>query len=639
MGTNKFPSKERLLTWAVPILLTCVLIALAVLQYRWSREVSEAASTRMQTSLQDSMMNFRLDLARELATMCLELQGENAASIDARELAHRVAEWQRTSSLSALILNVYEWKRVDGKGQPLLRLLTPQAHFEKMAEWPAEFDAAHETLLSSGFTTAGLRGNLGSAGARKRTSAPRKELEEPILGAIDQDVPVLIVPATRSGEAVWLLIALDRVVLRDRLFPQLSARYFGDPRSSEYEVAVIGAGSERPQMLFSTGASFGDDARRGIDATLNLFGAPGVRMGTPQSSLDSLRTAGGYTAPGGDPLAPPQPNMGFYKIRFDPIHDGNDDRDWHLVVKHRKGSVAAAVAKLRYRNLKISFGVLLVLAASVALIVFNSQRARRLATLQMDFVAGVSHELRTPVAAILSISENIVDGIVVNEEQLLRYGGMIQNQARLLQHLVEQVLRFAALQRTTTSYTIRSIKIADLVDEVLENTSALIVASGFTVEREIDPNLPEINADFGVLSQCVQNLITNAVKYGGQNKWIGVRASLSRRSSPALINVTVEDHGIGIDDEELKHIFEPFYRSPKVIESPVHGTGLGLALAKNFAEAMGGWLTVTSKPGIGSAFTIHLPVASESNMQSKIAEVEVGIIHENSELSSETREL
>jgi signal transduction histidine kinase len=159
------------------------------------------------------------------------------------------------------------------------------------------------------------------------------------------------------------------------------------------------------------------------------------------------------------------------------------------------------------------------------------------------------------------------------------------------------------------------------------------------VEREIDPNLPEINADFGVLSQCVQNLITNAVKYGGQNKWIGVRASLSRRSSPALINVTVEDHGIGIDDEELKHIFEPFYRSPKVIESPVHGTGLGLALAKNFAEAMGGWLTVTSKPGIGSAFTIHLPVASESNMQSKIAEVEVGIIHENSELSSETREL
>src|ERR1700688_313709 len=126
MNFFSFFSKDRVLTWAVPILLTCVLIALAVLQYRWSREVSEAASTRMQTSLQDSMMNFRLDLARELATMCLELQGENAASIDARELAHRVAEWQRTSSLSALILNVYEWKRVDGKGQPLLRLLTPQ---------------------------------------------------------------------------------------------------------------------------------------------------------------------------------------------------------------------------------------------------------------------------------------------------------------------------------------------------------------------------------------------------------------------------------------------------------------------------------------------------------------------------------
>src|SRR6202051_5236965 len=135
MGTNKFPSKERLLTWAVPILLTCVLIALAVLQYRWSREVSEAASTRMQTSLQNSMMNFRLDLARELATMCLELEGENARSVDARGLSQKVKEWQRTSSLSGLILNVYEWKRSEGIDSPLLRLATAQSRFEIMEEW------------------------------------------------------------------------------------------------------------------------------------------------------------------------------------------------------------------------------------------------------------------------------------------------------------------------------------------------------------------------------------------------------------------------------------------------------------------------------------------------------------------------
>jgi signal transduction histidine kinase len=614
MNFFSFFSKDRVLTWAVPGLLTCVLIALAVLQYRWSRQVSEAASTRMQTSLQNSMMNFRLDLARELATMCLELQGDNARSVDARGLSQKVKEWQRTSSLGGLILNVYEWKRSEGIDSPLLRLSTSQSRFEIMEEWPAEFDAVRELLISTSSTAGGQRSRALAAQNAKKPDSARDEF---IMGAVDQSIPMLVVPATRSSESIWLLIELDRVVLRDRLFPQLSDRYFGDSRSSDYEVAVVASGAEPPQILFSSGAGFGEDAQMRIDATLNLFGPPSVRTGSTQPA-DSVQSAGQYSRPLESGLPAAATNMGFYKIRFDPIHiagnaggnSGRNSRDWQIVAKHRSGSVAAAVARLRYRDLKISFGVLLVLASSVALILFNSQRARRLAMLQMDFVAGVSHELRTPVAAILSISENIVDGIVENEEQLLRYGGMIQNQARLLHHLVEQVLRFAALQRRTTSYTIRELNIPDVVDEVLENMATLIAASGFTVERNIEQDLPPVSADFGVLSQCLQNLITNAIKYGGQSKWIGIRATMSKRGTPALVDLVVEDHGIGIEHEELKHIFEPFYRSPKVMESPVHGTGLGLALAKNFAEAMGGWLTVASKPGKGSAFTIHLPAAA-----------------------------
>jgi signal transduction histidine kinase len=609
-----FFSKDRVVTWAVPALLTCVLIALAVLQYRWSRQVSEAASTRMQTSLQNSMMNFRLDLSRELATMCLELQGDNAKSMDARGLSQKVKEWQRTSSLSGLILNVYEWKRSQGIDSPLLRLSTSQSRFEIMEEWPAEFDAVRELLISTSPTVGGQRSRALVAQNAKKLDSARDEF---IMGAVDQSIPMLVVPATRYGESICLLVELDRVVLRDRLFPQLSDRYFGDSRSSDYEVAVVASGVEPPQILFSSGAGFGEDAQMRIDATLNLFGPPSVRTGSTKPPADSVQSAGQYSRPLESALPAAATNMGLYKIRFDPIHiagnaggSGRNSRDWQIVAKHRSGSVAAAVARLRYRDLKISFGVLLVLASSVALILFNSQRARRLAMLQMDFVAGVSHELRTPVAAILSISENIVDGVVENEEQLLRYGGMIQNQARLLHHLVEQVLRFATLQRRTTSYTIRELKIPDVVDEVLENMATLIAASGFTVERNIEQDLPPVSADFGVLSQCLQNLITNAIKYGGQSKWIGIRAAASKSGKPELIELVVEDHGIGIEHENLKHIFEPFYRSPKVMESPVHGTGLGLALAKNFAEAMGGWLTVSSKPGKGSAFTIHLPAAA-----------------------------
>jgi signal transduction histidine kinase len=610
-------SRDRILTWTVPVLLTFMLIALAVLQYRWSRQVSEAASTRMQTRLQNSMMNFRLDLARELATMCLALQGDNASLLDARGLDERVEAWQRTSSLSGLIVNVYEWNQQPGVDSPLLRLSQPQPHFQTMAAWPADLDAVHELLLLNGFKAFAGTGNalaVDNAKRKREASPSRKNIDRVIIGAIDESVPLLMVPSTRRGESVWLLVELDPAVLQDRLFPQLSDRYFGDSRSSDYEVAVIAFQRNGSRVLFSSGGGFGENAQTKIDASLNLFGPPLLRSSATQPSLNSVQPAAEVSPHADSSLAATAPALGFYKIRFDPI--GTNGRSWQIVVKHRSGSVAAAVASLRYRDLKISFGALLVLAASVALIVFNSQRARHLAMLQMEFVAGVSHELRTPVAAILSISENIVDGVVEDEKQLLRYGGMIRTQARRLHHLVEQVLRFAAIQRRTTSYTIRQLKIADVIDEVLENMAILITASGFTVERMIDPHLPMVRADFGVLSQCLENLISNAVKYGGESKWIGIQATLSdEEAKEPMINVTVEDHGIGVDPQELRYIFEPFYRSPKVLESQVHGTGLGLALAKNFARTMGGGLTVASKPGKGSAFTIHIPAVSHFDLQ------------------------
>ncbi len=546
--------KDRILTWAVPVVLTGILVALAVLQYRWSRQVSEAATTRMEASLQNSMMNFRLDFARELATMCLELQGNNASSADAKELAARVDTWRRTSSLSGLILNVYVWKQRDGAETPLRRLSRTQPRFETLGDWPTGFDAVHQLLLNEG-SMAGASLSDGSVPKRSRNKkvSPQPGNDNKIvIGAIDEGVPALIVPATRSDDPIWLLIELDSTLLKDRLLPQLAERYFGDPSSADYSVAIVSANVDQPRVLFSSGAGFGENPRVNIDSSLNLFGPPIVRVGAPQPPLQSEpEQVRGIPQRPEATMSATLPVMGFYKIRFDPIRGGTGDQGWQIVAKHRSGSVAAAVARLRYRNLKLSFGVLLVLAASVALIVFNSQRARRLALLQMDFVVGVSHELRTPVAAILSISENIVDGVVVDERQLLRYGGMIKNQAQRLQHLVEQVLRFAAVHRRTTSYTIRRLQIADVVDEVLESMSTIISASGFTVERKIDSDLPPVNADFGVLSQCLQNLITNAIKYGGESKWVGIRAIATSAGNPAQVSVTVADRGIGIDPSEV----------------------------------------------------------------------------------------
>ncbi len=121
-----------------------------------------------------------------------------------------------------------------------------------------------------------------------------------------------------------------------------------------------------------------------------------------------------------------------------------------------------------------------------------------------------------------------------------------------------------------------------------------------------------MSADFAALVRSLQNLITNAVKYGGESRWLRVAAtSANDKGRTGEIELVVEDRGIGISKDEIKHVFEPFYRSPAVNESGIHGTGLGLPLARTIVEAMGGRLTARSELGKGSFFIIHLPVAEE----------------------------
>jgi signal transduction histidine kinase len=116
-------------------------------------------------------------------------------------------------------------------------------------------------------------------------------------------------------------------------------------------------------------------------------------------------------------------------------------------------------------------------------------------------------------------------------------------------------------------------------------------------------------ADPKALGRCLQNLMTNALKYGAGGRWMAVRAQPGSGPEAGEVLITVQDRGQGIEPGEIPHIFEPFYRGNAARASQTHGTGLGLSLAKEAAEAMGGKLTVASRPGEGSAFTLHFPAA------------------------------
>jgi signal transduction histidine kinase len=169
---------------------------------------------------------------------------------------------------------------------------------------------------------------------------------------------------------------------------------------------------------------------------------------------------------------------------------GDDAGAWQLVVTHRSGSVDTAVAKARVRNLAISFGILLVLAFSIAMIVVSTGRAQRLAQQQMEFASAVSHELRTPLAVICSAGENLADGLVTGPEHAQIYGTLVRDEGRRLSRMIEQVLDFAGIQSGHKIYNLRPTSVSEVVRQALAACNAQIEQLGFVIDLQISENLP-----------------------------------------------------------------------------------------------------------------------------------------------------
>ncbi len=189
---------------------------------------------------------------------------------------------------------------------------------------------------------------------------------------------------------------------------------------------------------------------------------------------------------------------------------------WKVHLLHGAGSLDAAVARSQSRNLLVSFGVLLLLGASMTLVLISSARAERLAAQQMEFVAGVSHELRTPLAVIRSAAENLADGIVDDTQQVKRYGQLIAGEGRRLTQMVEQVMTFAGLEAGRPGFDLRPIEIAPVVDDALNAVAPIVREQDAEISVEIAQMLPRVMADPSAVGRALQNLLQNALKYGGE---------------------------------------------------------------------------------------------------------------------------
>jgi signal transduction histidine kinase len=149
-----------------------------------------------------------------------------------------------------------------------------------------------------------------------------------------------------------------------------------------------------------------------------------------------------------------------------------------------------------------------------------------------------------------------------------------------------------------------------MLEETLESVKAVFQEAGCVLESHIDANLPLVMGDPMALKQALQNLLHNAAKYGaGDSHWVGVTATRIGSETKPAVEIRVADRGPGIPTDEQGQIFEPFFRGRRALQDQIHGTGLGLNLAKRIIEAHGGSIQVKSAAMKGAEFIVRVPAA------------------------------
>jgi signal transduction histidine kinase len=243
------------------------------------------------------------------------------------------------------------------------------------------------------------------------------------------------------------------------------------------------------------------------------------------------------------------------------------------------------------------------------LLLRDVNRDLRMTEVRSQFVASVSHELKTPLTAIRMFAETLAMGRWRDEQTKSEYLETIVNESERLARLVDNVLDFSKIEQGKKIYRPRPMRLEDAAGSAVRAMQFPLAQQGFHLQFSVDPNLPEIDADSDAIQQAILNLLTNAMKYSGDAREIDLR--LAARNGDAVIQVV--DHGLGMEPEEQKHIFEKFYRAPSHEHHLIAGTGLGLTLVAHIAKAHGGRVEVESAPGAGSTFSILLPLASNQS--------------------------
>jgi two-component system, OmpR family, phosphate regulon sensor histidine kinase PhoR len=233
----------------------------------------------------------------------------------------------------------------------------------------------------------------------------------------------------------------------------------------------------------------------------------------------------------------------------------------------------------------------------------NLQEEKRLSDLKTDFINNMTHELKTPLSTITVAGKTLeIDKILKNEEKILETAKLIGKQSIHLNQLINMILEISMWERTQFELDKKAVDIEDILNDIIDSFRSGC-GNCASIERNYGFNGIKVDLDAVYFTTMINNLLSNAVKYSERNPEIRVEGFHTEKG----VTISITDNGIGISKIDQKHIFDKFYRASTGNIHKFKGLGLGLYYVKKIAQAHGGDVSVSSKEGKGSTFTITLP--------------------------------
>jgi two-component system sensor histidine kinase SenX3 len=287
------------------------------------------------------------------------------------------------------------------------------------------------------------------------------------------------------------------------------------------------------------------------------------------------------------------------------VNKARESKDIEIVEVELVAGIKGA-RKLFVRARAVDLG-----AGSVLLIVDDKTEAQRLDETRRDFMANISHELKTPVGAIGLLSEAILDN--TNDPELVqKFSENVLKESKRLSALVKDIIQLSRIQAAETVVGAELIELDSVVRDAIDRNAFKAERRKVKIEY-IGEKGVRVIGDEEMLAVAFKNIVENAIVYSPEGAKVGV----TLEKSGSVAEVKVVDNGVGISKEDQKRIFERFYRTDPARSRETGGTGLGLSIVKHVITSHLGEIRLSSKPGIGSTFTLRLPLADKKLVAKK----------------------